>query len=147
MKPLVSITIAIADQQTHLPLDRRLLRRAARSVLREAGVRKARISVAVVDDVTIARLNWQYLRHRGPADVLSFLLDESDGLEGEVIVGVQTALRTAPQYGWPPHDELVLYVVHGMLHLVGHDDTTAALRKEMEQKETDILKGLGITRR
>ena len=79
-------------------------------MLRDAGVRKARISVAVVDDETIARLNWQYLRHRGPADVLSFVLDQSDGLEGEVIVGAQTALRTAPQYGWPPHDELLLYV-------------------------------------
>ncbi len=106
----IEITIEIADEQTHLPLDRRLLRRAVRRVLRDAGVRKARISVAVVDDETIARLNWQYLRHRGPADVLSFLLDQSDGLEGEVIVGAQTALRTAPQYGWPPHDELLLYV-------------------------------------
>ena len=116
-------------------------------MLRDAGVRKARISVAVVDDETIARLNWQYLRHRGPADVLSFLLDQSDGLEGEVVVGAQTALRTAPHYGWPPHDELLLYVVHGTLHLVGHDDASPALRAEMQKRETDVLEKLGITRR
>ena len=55
------------------------------------------------------------------------MLDDSDGLEGEVIVGAETALRTAPRYGWPPHDELLLYVVHGTLHLVGHDDRTPGL--------------------
>ena len=112
-----------------------------------AGVRQARISVAVVDDETIARLNWQYLRHRGPADVLSFLLDRSDGLEGEVIVGVQAACGLRRQYGWPPHDELLLYVIHGMLHLVGHDDANAALRLEMQKRETAILEKLGITRK
>ncbi|MEI8375756.1 MAG: rRNA maturation RNase YbeY [Planctomycetota bacterium] len=140
----IEIAIEIANEQTHLPLDRRLVRRAVRTVLRDAGLRKARISVAVVDDATIARLNWQYLRHRGPADVLSFLLDQSDGLEGEVIVGAQTALRTAPHYGWPPHDELLLYVIHGTLHLVGQDDASPALRAEMQKRETEVLKKLGI---
>ena len=109
-------------------------------MLRDAGVRKARISVAVVDDETIARLNWRYLRHRGPADVLSFLLDQSDGLEGEVVVGAQTALRTAPRYGWPPHDELLLYV--DPRHVApggprrrqpGHADN------EMQKRETDSI--------
>ena len=141
------ITIEIANQQVHLPLDRRLVRRAVRRVLRDAGLRKARISVAVVDDETIARLNWRYLHHRGPADVLSFVLDQSDGLEGEVVVGAQTALRAAPQYGWPPHDELLLYVVHGTLHLVGHDDANPALRAEMQERETAVLRGLGIKRK
>ena len=143
----IEITIEIANEQTHLPLDRRLMRRAVRTVLRDAGLRKARISVAVVDDETIARLNWQYFRHRGPADVLSFLLDQSDGLEGEVIVGAQTALRAAPHYGWPPHDELLLYVIHGTLHLVGHDDTSSVLRAKMQNRETEVLEKLGMKRR
>ena len=143
----IQITIEIANEQTHLPLDRRLLRRAVRSVLRDAGLRKARISVAVVNDATIARLNWQYLRHRGPADVLSFLLDQSDGLEGEVVVGAETALRAAPRYGWPPHDELLLYVIHGALHLVGHDDANPVVRGKMQGRETAVLEKLGIRRK
>ena len=142
-----AIVVEIADQQHHLPLDRRLLRKAVRRVLRDAGLRKARISVAVVDDATIARLNWRYLRHRGPADVLSFPLDESDGLEGEVVVAAETALRQAPRYDWSPHDELLLYVVHGVLHLVGHDDASPASRAQMQQRESEILEGLGIKRR
>ena len=87
------------------------------------------------------------LRHRGRTDVLSFLLDQGDGLEGEVVVAAQTALRTAPHYGWPPHDELLLYVVHGTLHLVGRDDASPAQRAEMRKRETAILEGLGITRK
>jgi probable rRNA maturation factor len=143
----IEITIEIANEQTDLPVNRRLLRKAVRKVLRDAGLRKARISLAVVDDETIARLNWQYLRHRGPADVLSFVLDESDGLEGEVIVGAGTAVRNAPQYGWRPHDELLLYVVHGTLHLVGQDDVSPALRSEMQKRETAVLEALGIMRK
>ena len=146
-KTRAAIMVQIADRQNCLPLDRRLLRRAVTRVLRDAKVRKASISLAVVDDDTIARLNWQYLRHRGPADVLSFLLDDRDGLEGEVIVGAETALRAAPRYGWPPHDELLLYVIHGTLHLVGHDDTSPALRAEMQKRETAVLDKLGITRK
>ncbi len=142
----IEITIEIANEQPYLPVDRRLVRRAVHKVLRDAGLRKARMSVAVVDDETIARLNWKYLRHRGPADVLSFLLDQDDGLEGEVIVGAEVALRAAPHYGWPPHDELLLYVIHGTLHLVGHDDRSAALRDEMQKRETAVLEKLGITR-
>ena len=92
-----AITVPIADQQDHVTVDRRLLRRAVGSVLRMAGVGTAAISVAIVDDDTISKLNWKYLRHRGPADVLSFPLDERDGLEGEVIVSAETAAppRTA----------------------------------------------------
>ena len=116
-------------------------------MLRAAGVAHARISVALVDDETIARLNWRYLRHRGPADVLSFVLDDRDGLEGEVVVGAETALRAAPKYGWLPHDELLLYVVHGMLHLVGYDDRTARQRAEMQRKEKEVLEEFGIARR
>jgi probable rRNA maturation factor len=146
-KTRAAIMVQIADRQNCLPLDRRLLRRAVTRVLRDAKVRKASISLAVVDDDTIARLNWQYLRHRGPADVLSFLLDDRDGLEGEVIVGAETALRAAPRYGWPPHDELLLYVIHGMLHLVGYDDRTPRQQAIMQQREREILEGLGITRK
>jgi probable rRNA maturation factor len=143
----IDITIAIANRQSAVALDRAMLRKAVRRVLRDADLRKARISVAVVDDDTIARLNWQYLRHRGPADVLSFVLDEGDGLEGEVIVGAGTALRNAPRYGWAAHDELLLYVVHGALHLVGYDDLKAAARARMQKREREVLASLGIERR
>ena len=139
--------VPIANRQEHVLVDRRLLRRAVKSVLSMAGIGKAAISVAIVDDDTISEFNWKYLRHRGPADVLSFPLDDADGLEGEVIVSAETATRRAPRYGWTPHDELLLYVVHGTLHLVGHDDRTPRQQAEMRQMEKNVLQGLGIARR
>ena len=142
-----AITVPIADHQGHVKVDRRLLRRAVRRVLRMAGVSKAAISVAIVDDDTISRLNWKFLRHRGPADVLSFPLNDGECLEGEVIASAETAARCAPRYGWTAHDELLLYVVHGALHLVGHDDRTARQQAEMRRKEREVLEGLGIARR
>ncbi len=59
-----------------------------------------------------------------------------------MIVGAQTALRAAPQYGWPPHDELLLYVIHGTLHLVGHDDASPAMQRRDAEAETHVLKNL-----
>jgi probable rRNA maturation factor len=146
------ITVQFANRQRCIALDRRLLRRAIAKALRGAGVRKALISVAVVDDAAMTRLNWEYLRHRGPADVLSFLLDAADPhagakLEGEVVVDAEVALRAAPRYGWPPSNELLLYVVHGTLHLVGYDDRTPPQRAEMRKREKEVLQELGIARK
>ena len=82
-------------------LDRERLRRAVRAALAGHSLRRAQISLALVDDPTIARLNRQFLRHQGPTDVLSFLLEAGPGwLEGEVVVSAETARREAPRYGW-----------------------------------------------
>jgi probable rRNA maturation factor len=139
------INVQIANEQDRLPLDEERLRKALCVVLEEAGVTDARVSVAVVDDPTIARLNEQFLRHQGPTDVLSFLLEQGPGtLEGEVVASAETAARAAPEYGWPPQDELLLYVIHGALHLAGHDDATPAQRARMRRREREVLNRLDM---
>ena len=98
---------------------------STRAVLSAAGLKEAEVSLAIVDDRTIQQLNRQYLDHDEPTDVLSFLLEREVGrLEGEIVVSRDTAASSAPAYGWTPADELLLYVIHGALHLVGFDDTT-----------------------
>ena len=135
-----SIAIDIADQQASVPLDRLQLRRAVRTILKGASIREARISLAFVDDPTIARLNVQYLDHKGPTDVLSFVLDQGEGrIEGEVVVSAETASRESHRFGWTPRDELLLYVIHGTLHLVGYDDRTAGQRSRMRAQERAVL--------
>ena len=65
------------------------------------------------------------LNHDWPTDVLSFVLEDDDGhLEGEVIISADTAAAAAAELGWPPAAEQLLYVIHGMLHLVGYRDKT-----------------------
>ncbi|MGA2033356.1 MAG: rRNA maturation RNase YbeY [Thermoguttaceae bacterium] len=139
------ITVDVANQQTQLPLEEERLEEAVRVALAETGLPEARISLAVVDDATIGRLNRRFLGHEGATDVLSFLLERTDQcLEGEVVVSAETARRVAAEFGWTPAEELLLYVVHGTLHLAGYDDATAADRVRMRRRERACLARCGI---
>ena len=136
--------IAIANQQSR-EIDEERLRCAAHAVLAEEGLNSATVSIAIVDNPTIHRLNWQYLRHDRPTDVLSFLLDRTENsLDGEVIASADTAAEAADRFGWTAADELLLYVVHGALHLVGYDDQSADERTEMRKRERHFLSRLGL---
>jgi probable rRNA maturation factor len=139
--------VEIVQQQSAAAIEPRRLRRAVRTVLRQARLQKARVSLALVDDRTIARLNRRFLGHRGPTDVLSFLLERSPGyLEGELVVGADVACRAAPRYGWSAQQELLLYVIHGALHLVGYDDAQPGERARMRRRERELLAQLGSPR-
>lgn len=140
--------LAIANEQTTLAVDEDLLRRAVEWIVAEAGIRQATISLAIVDDPTIHRLNREYLQHDYATDVLSFLLEqEADSLEGEVIVSADTAAERAAEFGWSPHDELLLYVVHGTLHLVGYNDHKPEERQAMRRQERACLAQFGLEHR
>jgi probable rRNA maturation factor len=137
------ISITITNRQKTLPVDRKRIRGAMRAIVRDAGVAEARINVAVVDDATIAQLHQQFLGDPDPTDVLSFLLEQPpNALEGDVVVSADTAQAYAPRYGCTPEDELLRYVIHGTLHLVGYDDVTPQKRATMQRKEREYLKGL-----
>jgi probable rRNA maturation factor len=142
------ITIEVADEQTKLPVDPARLRNAVARVLQGECVTAATLSIAVVDDPTIHELNRRYLQHDYPTDVLSFRLDEdADAVEGEVVVSVETATRQAERFGWTPHEELILYVVHGTLHLLGYDDHNEQDRAAMREQERFYLNQLGCVPR
>jgi probable rRNA maturation factor len=144
------IRIAIANHQRRLALDRPLIRRAIRTVLAGERFSSAKISLAIVDDPTIHELNRRYLDHDYPTDVLSFFIDfvenhrQGPHLEGEIVVSADTARAAAKQLGWKAHHELLLYIVHGMLHLVGYEDHKPRKAKEMRQKEHEVLAALGL---
>jgi probable rRNA maturation factor len=142
------LSIELSDEQTTLEIDATRITRLAEQILRDAGIRGGSLSIAVVDDPTIHELNRQFLQHDYPTDALSFLLErDCDQLEGEVIVSADAAARVAAELDWPAEDELLLYVVHATLHLVGHDDATDELRATMRDAESRYLAQLGIERR
>jgi probable rRNA maturation factor len=112
-----------------------------RRVLEDHGINHGEVSVAVVDDQTIHGLNRAHLEHDYPTDVLSFLLERTSSyLEGEIVVSWDTACRSAGEYGWSSTSELILYVVHGALHLVGYEDHTEDDRALMRQQEAKYLR-------
>ena len=142
------ITVEFSNrQQRHSVKSRRLIA-AAREVLLGEGVRQGELSLAVVSDDEIQVLNRQFLEHDYATDVLSFLLDASEGqLDGEVIVSADTAARAAQEFGWNFEDELLLYVIHGTLHLAGYDDQTPEDQKTMRERERHYLMQYGLVPR
>ena len=138
------IEIALTDQQTALATDAVRLESAARQILLDHGPDVVRVSIAVVDDPTIHELNRRYLQHDYPTDVLSFVLEQTEGLlEGEVVVSSDTALAQSREYGTSPEQELLLYVIHGVLHLVGFDDKTDEQLEQMRYAEQQYLDHCG----
>jgi probable rRNA maturation factor len=93
-------------------------------------------------------LHREFLRQDRPTDVLSFLLDETlTRLDGEVIASADTAAKAARRYGGTADDELLLYVIHGTLHLFGYDDQTAKDQQRMRARETRFMREFGLTPR
>lgn len=146
----MSFSIAInAENQPHT-IDRARLKKAVRLILRDAGIQSAEISIALVGDERMHELNKQYLKHDYPTDVLSFALARNvraKSLDGEIIAGSDYAAREALRYGWTTDDELLLYIIHGCLHLVGYDDTTVAGKVEMRELEARYLEQFGLQHR
>ena len=140
------LRIKIASPQEAVPIDRARLREIARAVLEGEGVAAAAVSLAFVDNPTIHRLNKQFLDHDEPTDVLTFPLSGpgAKALEGEVVIGAETARAHAAERGHDEQAELALYVVHGLLHLCGYDDTTAKAAARMRQRERYYLQRLGL---
>jgi probable rRNA maturation factor len=142
--------IEIADEQTSHRIDLARLKPAVERILANAGIRSAEISIAIVDDARMHALNREYLAHDYPTDVLSFVLEQNEenrSLDGEIIVSADYAAREAARYGWTADDELLLYVIHGALHLVGHDDQTTEGRQAMREVEAEHLAGFGLAHR
>ena len=136
--------IEISDQQQR-PVDFEDCISVARMILDDFGFDQSEISIALVDDPTIRDLNKQYLNHDYETDVISFVLEESDtALTGQLLVSTDTAGKMGQQIGVPMQHELLLYVIHGMLHLVGFDDTDPESAEKMRAAEADYLGRFGI---
>jgi probable rRNA maturation factor len=137
--------ISLTNQQTGHPVDEQMLIEAARAVVSDSEFSSAAISLAVVDDATIHELNRRHLNHDWPTDVLSFVLsDEGEHLEGEVILSADTAATSAAELSCTPAGEQLLYVIHGILHLVGYQDKSATEAERMRAAEARYLRRFGF---
>jgi probable rRNA maturation factor len=140
------LRIDIADEQDAHEIDYDRLIAAVRLILTDAGYKSGEISLAIVDDAAMHSLNRQYLQHDYPTDVLSFVLDDDESrLDGQLIASADYAAREAPTFGWSLNDELLLYTIHGTLHLVGYDDLEPELKAVMRERETHYLGQFGLT--
>lgn len=139
------IRISIANPYEY-ELDFAGLKAAASTVLAGEGVNDARVTLAFVNDEHIHRLNKQFLDHDEPTDVLTFPSSPEGArkLEGDIVIGMEVAREYAADRGHDPKLELLLYAIHGSLHLCGYTDVDAASAKEMRRKEREYLLKLGL---
>ncbi|MDX1928270.1 MAG: rRNA maturation RNase YbeY [Pirellulaceae bacterium] len=136
------------DIEYHVPTeneDRARFHQAAEWIVKRFQLKGITASISIVDDPTIHRLNREHLDHDWPTDVISFVFDDEDGqIDGEIIASIDTAARLAQQAAWPTADELLLYIIHGLLHLAGLDDINPEDRDNMRKAERDCLLALAV---
>lgn len=155
----MSFEIDISCQPNLPAIDRDRLHQAIIHGLKIERVESAVLSVTIVDNATIHRLNNSHLQHDYPTDVISFQLESTPpphevsdqtlrsngaGIEGEIVISAEYAAEEAPKCGWTTQDELTLYAIHGMLHICGYDDLDPAERRIMRARERAVLEGLGL---
>jgi len=103
------------------------------------------VSLVIVDDRTIRRLNRMMLNRDRVTDVLAYELGGGEGPWGEVVASAETARRQARRRNVPIWTELLLYLLHGMLHLAGYEDADADDFREMHMAERGLLERAGLT--
>jgi probable rRNA maturation factor len=140
--------VRIFNRQRTLALERRLLRRLARCLLEECLARRDyELGVHFIGAGEMAGLNETFLGHEGSTDVITFNHQEeaqSEKLCGEIFISVDDALVHARRFRvqWP--SEVTRYLVHGVLHLAGCDDTDPVSRRSMKRLENKLLKELSL---
>lgn len=141
----VRVDLVLQTPDTQPPL-RGWLDRHMRRIARLAQAPGGRITLLITDDERMSQLHQQYRGEAGTTDVLTFdLRDEAEGsLEGDVVICLDEARRQARQRGHDVRMEVLLYAVHGLLHLLGEDDQTPAEARRMHQREDALLAQAGL---
>lgn len=148
----MSLDIDVATVNVRTPMARSAIAEIARGTLRAEGVRDALISVTLVDVATIARLNRTHLGHRGETDVISFQFNRAaraDPVIGDVYVCPAVARRNADDRRRGVREELARLVIHGVLHVLGHDHPEDDSRETspMWRRQERLVKTLTRTTR
>ena len=134
------IKINILNLQKKMPVGRLFLskiKKAVReTVTSEASPGVREFSLCLVDDKIMRQLNRKYFGRDASTDVIAFNT-------GDIAVSTDTAVINAGIFKTTPLDELLLYVIHGTLHVFGYDDKTVRQRTVMENKSENILKKIG----
>lgn len=131
--------------ETILPLKKlkkRRMKQIAESVLAAETVAGADITIILVDDAYITKLNKEFMNQNDTTDVISFHLENNQNnnfIEGEIYANVNQIEQQALDFGVSYDNELHRIIIHGLLHLVGYNDATLEEKETMTTKEDDYL--------
>jgi len=140
---MIKIDVIVSDEVAGLfPFQIPLLQKYVVKVIQTSDFSECDINIVFIDDKTMSELNEKYKGTPGSTDVLSFSLSEedSDVLEGEVYVSLQSAKEQSLGYDIPFEEEIVRLVTHGLLHLTGRVHDTEENYKSMTEDTEDHVK-------
>lgn len=142
-----SLTVRLSDQQARIRIPHSKLKAVGGVILRALSLERAEVSFLFVSARRMKTFNLRYKGKNKSTDVLAFSQLEGKRLPGiktvslgDVIISVDDARLQAPAFGNSFLKELILYMVHGVLHLLGHDDEKPGPRKRMRREEVRIMK-------
>jgi len=139
-------TIIIANRQRTKKINLRLLKQITKVLLAELKINGAELGINLVAAREMTLINETFLRHEGATDVITF--DYGNGahgvarptLRGELLVCVNEAILQARPFNTDWQSEIVRYIIHGVLHLLGHDDLKSNLRRKMKRRENRLVR-------
>jgi len=144
------MSVVIANRQRKKKINARLLKQIMGGLFVELDISEAELGIHLVGAQEMAKVNWQFLRHEGSTDVITFGYENSEfrvqnsepELHGELFICVDDAVLQAKKFKTSWQAEVVRYVVHGVLHLLGHDDLKPDLRRKMKREENRLVRHL-----
>lgn len=135
--------IAITNRQRMQKINLPLLKKIAAAVLEDLAMKEADLGIVLVGAKEMASINEKFLGHEGSTDVITFdyaaKSKRRNQLHGEIFVCVDVAGKQAKEFGASWQLEIVRYVIHGILHLTGHDDLQAVARRKMKREEGRLV--------
>jgi probable rRNA maturation factor len=140
------IVVQIAKNFKNIDICLPRLKKLVEVICNRFKLSKATISIAIVDDTQIRKINKQFLNQDLPTDCLSFNLSDNDTnsvKSFELVVNAEMAVKEANLRGHSSEAELALYITHSLLHNFGFNDSTQSQTKKMHNIEDEILKQLG----
>ncbi len=124
-----------------------MIQKKAQAILNALGCPNGELSLLIVDDPQIERLNKEYLQRNGPTNVIAFPMqtgefaDIAPQLLGDVVISIETAAREGEMAGSSLEDRIIQLLVHGILHLLGYDhEKSEDEALKMEAKSQELLK-------
>jgi probable rRNA maturation factor len=144
------MTIIISNRQRTKKINVRLLKLMVNELFAELEIKEAELGINFVGAKEMTEVNRQFLQHEGSTDVITFDHFEKRKAEsgrrkqiyGELFICVDDAVLQAKQFKTSWQSEIIRYIVHGVLHLLGHDDLKPNLRRKMKREENRLLRVL-----
>jgi probable rRNA maturation factor len=142
----MSRELALRNHQRLRRVNLRLLRQITDTLLADLlGVESCELDIHIVSATRMARINHQFLQHEGSTDVITFDYSASGTrhmlhLNGEIFVCIQDAVAQARRFRTTWQSETVRYIIHGILHLLGYDDSQPVARRKMRVEENSLLR-------